>query len=216
MTTQRFFLLAAGLVTSLLAGCAQGELFQSSPAVERLMRRDARANPAIEAQVEALAQAGAPAIIAQVEDRDAQSALFLVQSHGATRAYLSADGSLITLEQGFLSATRGLGGDLMSSAQSQTIATVLARREGAAERRYHHLDGDDQLQQERFHCRIENRGPREIPVIGGAKARTTFLAEICVSANHQIRNLYWVGNAGQLVQSRQWAGHHLGTIAILH
>lgn len=124
---------------------------------------------------------------------------------------------MITLDQGFLTATRGMGGDLMSSEQSRVIPPmVLARREGAVERTFRHLDGDDRLVAQRFVCRVENRGPREIPVLGGTTARTTFMAEICLSETGALRNLYWVGQDGRLVQSRQWAGDWLGMIALLH
>ena len=143
-----------------------------------------------------------------------------MQSRDGVTSYLFADGSLITLDQGFLVATRGLGGDLMSSEQARVIPMVLSRREGAVERTFRHLGGDDRLVAERFVCRVENRGPREVTTLEGTKVRTEFLAEICLSETGELRNLYWVSSEGptrgRLVQSRQWAGDWLGTIAILH
>ncbi len=221
---RRLSTFALGAVALLLTGCADtggiehgnSAVIGTNTAMKRLFKQDARHNPVQAARVEALARAGAPAIIAQIESRAAQGALYQVQSRKGVSAYLSADGSLITLDQGFLSATRGLGGDLMSSEHARVIPMVLARREGAVERTFRHLNGDDRLVAERFVCRVENRGAREIPVPGGATAQTTFLAEICLSEGGELRNLYWVGQDGQLVQSRQWAGDWLGMIAILH
>lgn len=232
MTRLRLSHALAGALTLMAAACApgaegpgaapgaKGVEIGTNSAMMRLLKHDPRSNPARAARVEALAQAGAPAILAHLEKRAARDALYQVQDHGGITSYLSADGSLITLERGFLAATRGLGGDLMSSEQSRVIAMVLARREGAVERTFRHLDGDDRLVAERFVCRVENRGEREISVLDGGTARTTLMAEICVSERGELRNLYWVGaggaSNGQLVQSRQWAGDWLGTIAILH
>ena len=223
MTRARLFAPLLGMVVLLAtAGCSPapeaggGIEIGTNSAMERLFRQDPRHNPALEARIEALARAGTPAIIAQIESRAAQGALYQVQNRGGITAYLSADGGLITLDHGFLAATRGLGGDLMSSEQARVISMVLARREGAVERTFRHLDGDDQLVAERFVCRVENRGPREISVREGGTARTTLMAEICVSETGELRNLYWVGPDRRLVQSRQWGGDWLGTIALLH
>lgn len=218
----RFNALALGAALLLSAGCTATDngpgaaVIGTDPAMLRLFKRDPRHNPALAVREEALARAGAPTLIAQIENRAARGTLVEVQSREGVTAYLSAGGSLITLDRGFLTATRGLGGDLMSSEQARVIPMVLAGREGAAERTFRHLDGDDRLVSERFVCRVENRGRREIIARDGRTVQTSLMAEICLSETGELRNLYWVGGDGHLVQSRQWAGALLGMIALLH
>ncbi len=162
-----------------------------------------------------LVQAGAPRLIAVRENRENRFATFArLQERNGTGTWISADDVSLSLWDGFLVATRGLGGDMMSADVGEVQAAVLFDMPGYYPRFQSYLDGENQTVIRSFVCRVSSRGPRRLE-FEGVSATTRLMEEDCKSTSLSFVNLYWVDDgSGALLQSRQWASPHLGLLAI--
>lgn len=203
------------MTLAVIGGCAQGTRTSDVfPFMD--FKHDARADPLVIARVEQLSKNNAPAILILVENREALGTMFQVQNTGNTTAWLSGDNSMITLNQGLLMASRGLGWDLMSSDVTASARHIHSGKTGSVTRVSRHLDGDDQMITDVFSCEIESRGAREIE-ISNVVYNTRLMQERCESGDTSFESLYWVGIHGEgIMQSRQWASVEIGIVSILH
>jgi len=209
-TVLKFFALAA---TVFLTGCTSGAMVPKD-VFDAMAERDYRDDPEFSARIEQLAQGSAPAIVILVEEKDALGALYQVQSRNGVTTWLSADNSMIVLDHGLLTATRGLGSDLMEARSVEAASLILTMKEGHATRHYGHLNGRDEIQPTTFTCTTRNRGARNI-VIGETTFRTQLMREHCESESASIKNLYWVSLNGKgILQSRQWVSPDVGMISV--
>ncbi|SEW44076.1 Group 4 capsule polysaccharide lipoprotein gfcB, YjbF [Cognatiyoonia koreensis] len=147
-----------------------------------------------------------------IASREQTGAVLLEMRDGAFETWLSADDTTITLENGLLHSTRGLGAGLLASELSQSHALISARQNGFADRFHTFLTGNDRTVVRTYRCAIFNEGPRETTLNTGP-VQTQLMSEDCSSLTENFRNLYWVDGRGRIVQSRQWAGDYLGPIS---
>lgn len=162
-------------------------------------------------QVLAAAQAGAPIMQVIVNDREQSSLVVRETRRDGVETWLAPDGISLSLQDGFLLTTRGLGGDVLGSDVAESRALVLALRPGRATRLHSFLDGDNQVQRRAYICDITRQADAEIALTEGMVA-TRVMVEDCSSADQQFLNLYWLDRQGQIVQSRQWAGDFAGPL----
>lgn len=134
-------------------------------------------------------------------------------SRNGYESWLSQDGATFATQSGLLIATRGLGGDLMSSDIAAVSDLIKSRQPGRATRFHSFLNGNNRTVMRSYVCDVSSRGARDLELNTGVFA-TTLLAEDCRSVDQQFTNLYWVDQAGQVLQSRQWAGPMIGPIAL--
>lgn len=208
-------LFGALLGAVVLTGCDAGPSGEGT-GLNALQGKDFRNDPRAAARVERLAQADAPSILFKIVDRDVLGALYLTQRRGTRSIWLSPDNSMVVLDRGVITATRGLGWDLMSAEVEATAQLIQNAREGRARRVHRHLDGEDRLIARSFFCEITTRGTRQI-TYGGRDVTTHLMEENCAHGDQKFRNLYWVqSGSGTVLQSRQWAGDGLGNLAIRH
>ncbi len=168
-----------------------------------------------ERRYEGLAQAGAPAVLAGVENEEDRFAAFLkAEERNGIGSWVSIDNVNLSLRNGFLVATRGLGGDMMSADVGEVQAAILFDFPGYYPRFQSYLDGENQVVIRSFVCKVASRGAREVD-LGPFTARTRLMEEDCKSSDQSFVNLYWVDDGtGEVRQSRQWASPRLGPIAI--
>lgn len=196
-----------------LAGCS------SDPdlAIDRLTGRftgAAEPDPAIVARLEALLAAGTPAIAVSVEERDQLAGVVRIAQNGPVSTWLSVDNVTLSLDEGMLTATRGMGFDLHSADVSASKALILGRRGGRANRFQSYLGGEHQVEIQVFVCEISNAGPTEVP-FGAARLPATLMRESCSGRDREFFNLYWVADgSGEILLSRQWAGPDLGMLTL--
>ena len=161
----------------------------------------------------ALAQSGAPALSIRVDKRAVNGVLFLQEDSRGYQSFLSADNSMVVLKNGVLSATRGLGWDLISSdVAALHVALQSANTTQPYSRTYHHLDGEDQVTATVVSCDLSRRGERSL-MVDDRSMSTQLFQEKCVNTDHAFQNLYWVAD-NKIIQSRQWAGSGIGAIAM--
>ena len=156
------------------------------------------------------------AIEATVEDADAQAYLFeqVVRrddAPGQIVVWRTEDNVTLALRSGVLIATRGLGGDLLS-----TQVELAGDRPGPA------VGGGQKIMRVRaldnkavpivLACEVTDLGPETIVIVERAHP-TRHLRETCEGGGGTVVNDYWTDPRSGLVwQSRQWAGPYIGYI----
>ena len=83
-----------------------------------------------------------PLILAQIEKAGLLTALGETGRNGAVRTFATPNEQTLVFRDGLLTATRGLGNDLMSAKTAAVAALILNRRPGTAARTYRYLDGE--------------------------------------------------------------------------
>ena len=148
-----------------------------------------------------------------LERRDQTAYLFVSadrrdDSPGRITVWRTEDNVSLALRNGVLIATRGLGGDLVSS-----VVRVSGDRPGPAgsgEKQHFVRTGDIEEQTLVLACDLVDMGPDTIVIVERAHP-TRHVQERCSGASGQVVNDYWVDpRAGIVWQSRQWAGPHIG------
>tara|TARA_R100001132_G_C3249132_1_gene76966 strand:+ start:119 stop:739 length:621 start_codon:yes stop_codon:yes gene_type:complete len=135
-------------------------------------------------------------MIAQLERNDRASILVRKGENRDVETYFTPDNISVSLRDGVLIGTRGLGFDLISADVSDTIASI--HRGGRAVRIHRYLDGEDQIVIKSYIC--DYRG-------------NTNVTETCYGKDHTFENNYQM-SAGKIIASRQWIGPYHGYIRL--
>lgn len=152
-----------------------------------------------------------PIMLARIEGNGTTALLGPVATNHDTRTWSSADGATLSLTGGFLVATRGLGGDMLS-ADTKPLAAALSAGGGSYARVYEHLDGENQVVETSLSCQLTAQGTQVIEVVE-KRYSTQFYQEVCTSGSGTATNQYWVEPGTGLVrQSRQWVSPSIGML----
>jgi len=135
-------------------------------------------------------------MIAELEQNDRASIIVRKGMNRDVETYFTPDNISISLKEGVLIGTRGLGFDLMSADVSEVIAGL--RNGGQAVRIHRYLDGEDQIVIKSYICDYS----------GNAQ-----ITETCYGKDHSFKNSYQT-SAGKVIASRQWIGPDLGYIRL--
>lgn len=153
-----------------------------------------------------------------VEQRPATAYLFLSAERddalpGHIVQWRTEDDVTLTLRNDVLIATRGLGGDVVSSAVN--VAPGVAGPAAGGPKLLDIRDGDLQIRRLRLLCELRDLGPAPVEIVE-RRHPTRHLRERCGGAPEgEVVNDYWVdAGAGIVWQSRQWAGPHVGYLRI--
>jgi hypothetical protein len=128
--------------------------------------------------------------------------------------WLGADGSTLTLSNGELLATRGLGNDLMGS--SFPRLAMLNERVGMSygkEMRF--LTSDNQLFDISLLCNITEADSNENIYIFDLKHDVRKYSETCTGNDLSINNEFWQKNDGQIVMSTQYHSESLNYLLLM-
>ena len=127
----------------------------------------------------------------------------VARNDGVT-VWQTLDGITLSLRDGVLVATRGLGYDLMSADVSGDLAVL---RGTGGDGYYPHirsyLDGEDQTVFRAYQCRRTGRERTTLKIDGAAHAAQRIEVQ-CTSPRDAFTNIYWLGEAGSVLKSRQW------------
>ena len=141
------------------------------------------------------------------------AALRTDQSPGQVTVWKTFEEAHVILRDGVLYATRGLGRDLASSDTPAALRAVNTRAAavGARSMRVRNdVNGTDLL---RFQCEIEVVSDTTLEIVERRFA-VRHLQETCRNSEGFFVNDYWVDSSSAVIQSRQWAGPHLGFMSI--
>lgn len=145
------------------------------------------------------------------EDTQTSALLLRIESSRGYETFGSADRRTITMNGGLLTATRGLGGDLMSTDLSQVGPLIKSRRAGQGTRTIYVLDGEDRTLAIPLACSVSPGGT--VPVKAGALNTTARqVTETCTGDALKVTNIYLIDGKGRAVSSKQWAGPYIGYV----
>ncbi len=134
---------------------------------------------------------------------------------GLITAWRSEDNVTLILRSGVLIATRGLGGDILSS----TVQVTDAPGPASGGEKVHYVRSlDNKALRLGMVCDLTDLGPETIEIIQ-RRHGTRHLRETCEGGvpgqEGRVVNDYWVDSRGGLIwQSRQWAGPHIGYLRL--
>lgn len=154
---------------------------------------------------EVLAQFNSPVMIAELPKVSVASVIVLTEQSLGYDTWFTPDGVSVVTRQGLVTATRGVGYDLMSADVSDTLNALKGPLKPSRGTRVHeYLDGEDQIVSLTFDCTYFKKRAR-----GGY-----WVSESCVSGKTQIENQYWLNTSHGIVQSVQWIGARNGYMLI--
>ncbi len=157
-----------------------------------------------------LAGLGRPADLVTVESRKVTAVVLYVAANGGVETWSSVDDRTVSVRQGMLVATRGLGGDLIA-ADTPPLSRV-ASGSGTFVRTLVTLSGEDAIVRSRYLCEYAVVGSEDV-VLVERRYTTRRVQESCSGDDGRFVNDHWL-QGGTLRQSRQWAGRDLGYITI--
>lgn len=163
----------------------------------------------------ALEAEGRPLLYAKLENRDAEAILVPLETNARAVTWATPDGITLSLQDGVVIATRGLGVDLMGA--TAPSAQVLAAAPEPLVRTYSWLDGADLISSEQVTCRYDSLGSQTLQIVERAY-QTRHLRETCQSDKSSLafQNDYWFELSGKIRQSRQWLGPKAGYLSLRH
>ena len=204
-------LLIGAAMLSVLAGCSNNP----APLDLRGLARDALQN--MSGQAPAAAPLAAPeAVLAATEAsvivmetaRGDRLYLLGLRDNGPYRTYVTATRQTLTLRDGMITGTRGLGQDMMASDSAEVTALLRKGRPGQASRRLEVLDGDDRTRVIVLDCVIAKGGtgltPLATPLPAGRPMTETCTGSQGDAAGLRFTNHYLIDRAGRIILSRQW------------
>jgi group 4 capsule polysaccharide lipoprotein GfcB/YjbF len=218
---RRMLIRALTLLTPLLVTACSGgreapplqlELIQASQGV--IAARTAGASPERPPLRRADLDALEGSFMEITRERLAQTAYLYVHAvrqddqPGTVTVWRSEDDATFAMRNGVLIATRGLGGDILSSSVQVAQGRPGPSASGA------HVQmirgGDVDRQRLAMACELRDLGAAMVEIVE-IRYATRHLRQHCTGAGGEITNDYWVDAAAGLVwQSRQWAGPHIG------
>lgn len=133
---------------------------------------------------------------------------------GDVTTWQTAQDQTLSLRDGVLTATRGIGDDLMSADVTGTLAAL---RSGGSVQSYPrlltYLDGDGQTLFRSLLCDMDAGTPDTLDSFGATFA-TTLHVETCQAIGARIENRYWLNADGTMRRTQQWVGPATGPLAI--
>ncbi|QYX57109.1 YjbF family lipoprotein [Roseovarius sp. SCSIO 43702] len=161
----------------------------------------------------ALANTSAPLILVNIPKRNAATVMQQIETNGAYATYGTSDRRSVTLRNGLLTATRGLGNDLMSSDVFAVQALISARKAGSAPPVKRYLDGENLTVARVARCSV-SIGETSRMQVAEINAGVTRVTERCAGDQLDFTNSYLVDGTGQILQSKQWISPLNGYIVI--
>ena len=154
----------------------------------------------------AINQLGQPVLYTRLASRDSEAGLLVAARNGPVVTWLSQDNISLSLEDGMVISTRGLGDELMSADVEEPLAALRGARETAV-RVHRYIDGERQLVPRSFVCTYALAGPE-----AGRSQAARVVVERCQSVDLAFENRYWLTRDGRIWKSRQWLGPENGHI----
>ena len=155
---------------------------------------------------------GVPILFVEI-DRGQNGTMTQYPGEGVGQTWLGVDGSTVTLDNGILKATRGVGDDLMGSEISADI-NWKNPTEAPYTRKLAYLRADHQTHVYEYECTLTDTKQYETIAVFEAKFRVRRIEESCRGDGSQFVNDYRVCASGLVRKSRQYHGEKIGYMTI--
>ena len=157
--------------------------------------------------------AGSPLLFIEKESGQ-NGTLFLYPGSNTAETWLSVDGATVSLINGELVATRGLGDDLMGSVVPE--ATTFKQRVGNLyTKKMRFLTADDQNHDVSLQCTMSKFHKYEEIIIFEKTHRVLKYLETCTAEKYVLKNLFWQNSAGLTMMSKQFHSPSVGQLLIM-
>lgn len=147
-----------------------------------------------------LEEGGIPLFIIQSKDLGLAAYFSKLGQNGDVITWATQDYKSISMRDGMIIATRGLGPDMMSAYAPTTDA--VRRGTGTTRRVYYWLDAGDQKVRADFDCVLNDAGRETITLIGKPYSARR-ISETCTGASGSFVNVFWFDGRAKLRQSSQ-------------
>lgn len=200
--------LSAVVALSLIAACGNDadskssrEMFKS---LSQIVKPKTKAQPQAvspDALGQVLAATPNSVVLFILDTTKAQAPLIQIERNGAYRTYATSARQTVTIKDGLATATRGLGGDLMSSDLDPSLNLVRRKSAGQTTRVMRFLTGEGVTFTMTFTCSVE---------VAAKQDQLQGMRESCTGRTRQFENTYAVDASGRIMGSRQWLGPTIG------
>lgn len=147
----------------------------------------------------------------QWESNGQTAGLGLTSRRGNIETWSTLDGTTLTLENGVVIGTAGLGPDLFSVDVDPVRSRPLDR---STPRIHRYVDGENHVQLSAFVCAMSVDHDVSVPW-DGKTLKVSRFDELCTGRNIQFENYYLYSRSGYLLGSKQWIGSSTGYL-LLH
>ena len=148
-------------------------------------------------------------LLLNVFERGAASAMVHIGTNGSRITWVSAEAISVTLEDGVVIATRGLGGDLMGT--EAPVKGAGFRIASNYLRTHDFLNGLGQIVHREFRCETFFWKDETLE-ISARSYETKAYREVCEGEQNRFTNTYWLTPNGTIQQTRQWISPEVGHI----
>jgi len=155
---------------------------------------------------------GVPILFVEI-DRGQNGTMTQYPGVGVGQTWLGVDGSTVTLDNGLLKATRGMGDDLMGSEISLEI-NWSDLEEVSYERRLAYLRLDNKTLINQYSCTFTDTKSMETINLFDAEFSVNHVQETCRGAAGSFVNDYYIDTEGLVRNSRQYQGEKIGYMTI--
>jgi len=155
---------------------------------------------------------GVPILFVEI-DRGQNGTLSQYPGEGLGQTWLGVDGSTITLDNGLLKASRGMGDDLMGSEISLEIDWSDIE-DISYERRMAYLRLDNKTLINEYTCTLTDMKRMEKINLFDADFSVNHFQETCRGAAGSFVNDYYIDTEGLVRNSRQYQGDKIGYMTI--
>ena len=155
---------------------------------------------------------GVPILFVEI-DRGQNGTLSQYPGEGVGQTWLGVDGSTVTLDNGILKATRGMGDDLMGSEISLDI-NWSDLDDVSYERRLAYLRLDNKTLINEYLCTLTDMNSMETINLFDADFSVKHVQETCLGAAGSFVNDYYIDTEGLVRNSRQYQGEKIGYMTI--
>lgn len=125
----------------------------------------------------------------------------LVSNNNGYKTYMTSGAQSLTFKGSEVTATRGLGQDLM------------ARSVGSVPRVYKYLDHLNHPRQLRMDCQSSSVGTEVVQILDRTFSLRK-IEEVCRSDSRAFKNVKWVSASGATRKAHQWVSDELGFIIV--
>lgn len=152
-----------------------------------------------------------PVFFARIPSRGTISILVETSKSAGYTTYFTSYVESITARNGMITATRGIGGDLMSSSVDQNSSLLTNTQEGSAVRTMRHIGKNERIEELRFDCEIK-KGATYRYDFGEISTKVTEMIERCNANGLEFTNNYLIDATGFAVKSSQWLSPTFGKL----
>ncbi|MCO0615097.1 YjbF family lipoprotein [Lutimaribacter sp. EGI FJ00015] len=201
--------LGAVLTSITLAAACGNDPLTRNPGLELVREiannrsNETQAPPSEELIAQALSETEGPLELVMREQNKAWVFMLKLEENRGHETFGSAFRQTATMRNGILTATRGFGGDLMSSDISGVMPFISGRKAGEGIRIMRIIGDEDKTRELRLSCKITPG--KTMPVKSGAVNTTAqTVTENCQGEGYDITNTYVVDGNGRSLGAKQW------------